>query len=61
MEKIYIKAWFGVEKPATPEQALKFAKALYKLMPVSSRNGGRVELINKYHLCGIKFSESELM
>ncbi len=61
MEKIYIKAWFGVEKPATPEQALKFAKALYKLMPASSRNGGRVELINKHHLCGIKFSESELM
>lgn len=61
MEKVFIKAWYGVEKTVTPEQALKFAKALYSLMPASSRHGGRAELINKYHLRGIAFTESELM
>ncbi|MGM9520094.1 MAG: hypothetical protein ACI3WS_05405 [Phascolarctobacterium sp.] len=61
MEEIYIKAWYGVQKPATPEQALRFAKKLYRIMPTGCRHGGRVELINKHHLRGIRFTESELM
>lgn len=60
MKEIYIKAWYGAFKLSTPEQALKFARALFKHMP-SGRNGKRTTLINKIHLRGIEFTESELM
>lgn len=56
---IYIKAWFSPWKKATKEEALRFAKALFNLMP-SMKEGRRANLINTQHLKGISFSESEL-